>query len=125
MSGRDRPRIFLFHLLVRKWLGVRHATMEGEELIRRILVAEVELLWNGGVGTYIKSSLEKNADVGDRANDNVRVNAVQLKAKVIGEGGNLGLTQPARIEYAMLGARSILMRLITPQVLTPRTMKST
>jgi glutamate dehydrogenase len=77
--------------------------MEGEELIRRILVAEVELLWNGGVGTYIKSSLEKNADVGDRTNDNVRVNASQLKAKVIGEGGNLGLTQPARIEYAMAG----------------------
>ncbi|RLB67624.1 MAG: NAD-glutamate dehydrogenase [Deltaproteobacteria bacterium] len=88
---------------VRKWLGVRHATMEGEELIRRLLVAEMELLWNGGVGTYIKSSLEKNADVGDRANDNVRVNASQLKAKVIGEGGNLGLTQPARIEYAMAG----------------------
>ncbi len=88
---------------VQKWLGVRHATMEGEELIRRLLIAEVELLWNGGVGTYIKSSLEKNADVGDRANDNVRVNASQLKAKVIGEGGNLGLTQPARIEYAILG----------------------
>lgn len=88
---------------VRKWLGVRHATMEGDELIRRILAAEFELLWNGGIGTYIKSSLEKNADVGDRANDNVRVNALQVKAKVIGEGGNLGLTQAARIEYAMAG----------------------
>ena len=88
---------------VQKWLGVRHATMEGEELIRRLLVAEVELLWNGGIGTYVKSSLEKNADVGDRANDNVRVNALQIKAKVIGEGGNLGLTQVARIEYAIAG----------------------
>ncbi|MBW2689990.1 MAG: NAD-glutamate dehydrogenase, partial [Deltaproteobacteria bacterium] len=98
-SSKDIP----LSSAVRKWLGVRHSTMEGEELIRRLLVAEVELLWNGGVGTYIKSSLEKNADVGDRANDNVRVNASQLKAKVIGEGGNLGLTQPARIEYAMAG----------------------
>ncbi len=88
---------------VQKWLGVRHSSMEGEELIRRLLTAEVELLWNGGIGTYIKSSLEKNADVGDRANDNVRVSAPQVKAKVIGEGGNLGLTQPGRIEYSMCG----------------------
>jgi glutamate dehydrogenase len=88
---------------VQKWLGVRYATMEGEELIRRLLLAEVELLWNGGIGTYVKSSQEKNADVGDRANDNVRISANQLKAKVIGEGGNLGLTQPARIEYAICG----------------------
>ena len=88
---------------IRKWLGVRHATMEGDELIRRLLLADVELLWNGGIGTYVKSSLEKNADVGDRANDNVRVSASQVRAKVIGEGGNLGLTQPGRIEYAMCG----------------------
>ncbi len=98
-STRDIP----LSPAVRKWLGVRHATMEGEELIRRLLVAEVDLLWNGGIGTYVKSSLEKNADVGDRANDNVRVNALQVKARVIGEGGNLGLTQAARIEYAMAG----------------------
>jgi glutamate dehydrogenase len=88
---------------VRKWLGVRHTTMEGEELIRRLLIAEVGLLWNGGIGTYVRSSMEKNADVGDRANDNVRVNSLQIKAQVIGEGGNLGLTQLARIEYAMAG----------------------
>ncbi len=80
---------------VRKLLAVRHATMEGDELIRRLLLADVELLWNGGIGTYIKSSQEKNADVGDRANDNVRVSATEVKAKVIGEGGNLGL-DPAR-----------------------------
>jgi glutamate dehydrogenase len=77
--------------------------MEGEELIKRILQAEVELLWNGGIGTYVRASSEKNADVGDRSNDNVRVVANQLKAKVIGEGGNLGFTQLARIEYAMAG----------------------
>ncbi|MDH3999244.1 MAG: NAD-glutamate dehydrogenase, partial [Desulfuromonadales bacterium] len=88
---------------VRQWLGVRHSSMDGEELIRRLLSAEAELLWNGGIGTYVKSSLEKNADVGDRANDNVRINATQLKVKVLGEGGNLGFTQPARIEYALNG----------------------
>ncbi len=88
---------------IKALLGVRHATMEGDELIRRLLTAEVDLLWNGGIGTYIKSSLEKNADVGDRANDNLRVNAAQVRAKVIGEGGNLGLTQQGRIEYAMSG----------------------
>jgi glutamate dehydrogenase len=88
---------------IKKWLGVRHSTMEGDELVKRLLLADVELLWNGGIGTYIKSSLEKNADVGDRANDNVRVSASQVKTKVIGEGGNLGLTQPGRIEYAISG----------------------
>ncbi len=88
---------------IRKLLGVRYATMEGDELIRRLLLADVELLWNGGIGTYIKSSQEKHADVGDRANDNVRVSATEVKAKVIGEGGNLGLTQPGRIEYAACG----------------------
>ena len=88
---------------VRNWLGVRHTTMEGDELVRRLLMAEVELLWNGGIGTYVRASTEKNADVGDRANDNVRVTAAQVKAKVIGEGGNLGLTQLARVEYAMAG----------------------
>ncbi len=88
---------------VRKWLGVRHTSMEGDELIRRLLMAEVELLWNGGIGTYIKATNEKNTDVGDRANDNVRVSSSQVRTKVIGEGGNLGLTQPARIEYAMAG----------------------
>jgi len=88
---------------VRKWLGVRHSTIEGDELVRRLLMAEVELLWNGGIGTYVRASTEKNADVGDRANDNVRVTATQVGAKVIGEGGNLGMTQLARVEYAMAG----------------------
>ncbi|MGD9019691.1 MAG: NAD-glutamate dehydrogenase, partial [Desulfuromonadales bacterium] len=88
---------------VRKWLGIRHSTIEGDELVRRLLMAEVELLWNGGIGTYVRASTEKNADVGDRANDNVRVTATQVGAKVIGEGGNLGMTQLARVEYAMAG----------------------
>lgn len=90
-------------LPVRKWLGVRHATMEGDELIRRLLTAEAELLWNGGIGTYVKAGHEKHAEVGDRANDNVRVNANQLQVKVIGEGGNLGFTQAGRIEFSLAG----------------------
>lgn len=90
---------------IRDWLGVRHETLDPDTLIQLLLKAEVDLLWNGGIGTYIKSSSEKNEDVGDHANDNLRINGNQLQAKVVGEGGNLGMTQPARIEYAMQGGR--------------------
>ena len=68
-----------------------------------LLGAEVDLLWNGGIGTYVKASCEKQEDAGDRNNDVVRVNAPQLRAKVIGEGGNLGFTQKGRMEYALNG----------------------
>jgi glutamate dehydrogenase len=74
-----------------------------DQLISAILAAPVDLLWNGGIGTYIKASNETHADAGDRANDAVRIDASQLRAKVVAEGGNLGLTQSARIEYAMGG----------------------
>ncbi|MFC4058105.1 NAD-glutamate dehydrogenase [Planomonospora corallina] len=73
------------------------------ELISAILKAPVDLLWNGGIGTYVKASSESHADVGDKANDGVRVDARDLRCKVVGEGGNLGLTQLARIEYALGG----------------------
>lgn len=73
------------------------------ELINRLLKAPVDLLWNGGVGTYIKGSTESHADVGDKANDTLRVNGGELRCKVIGEGGNLGMTQLGRIEYALNG----------------------
>jgi glutamate dehydrogenase len=73
------------------------------ELIRVILRAPVDLLWNGGIGTYVKSTEESHADVGDKSNDGVRVNGGQVRAKVIGEGGNLGLTQRGRVEYALTG----------------------
>jgi glutamate dehydrogenase len=72
-------------------------------LISAILTAPVDLLWNGGIGTYVKATGQSNADVGDRSNDAVRVDAAQLRAKVVGEGGNLGLTQEARIEFALAG----------------------
>ena len=71
----------------------------GEEMIRRLLTAKVDLLYNGGIGTYVKASSEDDSDVGDRANDRVRVDAREVRARVIGEGGNLGMTQKARLEY--------------------------
>ena len=74
-----------------------------DQLIASILAAPVDLLWNGGIGTYVKASNQSHADVGDRSNDAVRIDASQLRAKVVGEGGNLGLTQEARIEYSLAG----------------------
>jgi glutamate dehydrogenase len=75
------------------------------ELIQAMLLAEVELLWFGGIGTYVKAESESHLDVGDRANDSLRVNGEELRAKVIGEGANLGVTQLGRIEYGMAGGR--------------------
>ncbi|MGZ8916141.1 MAG: NAD-glutamate dehydrogenase domain-containing protein, partial [Methylobacter sp.] len=90
---------------LKKWLGIRYKSLDGESLIRYLLTAPVELLWLGGIGTYVKASTEKNEDVGDRANDNVRVDAKDLSATVVGEGANLGFTQKARIEYSLGGGR--------------------
>ena len=90
---------------LRKWLGIRYKTLDGATLIRYLLTAQVELLWLGGIGTYVKASTEKNEEVGDRNNDEVRVDAAQLRAKVVGEGANLGFTQKARIEYGLAGGR--------------------
>lgn len=73
------------------------------ELIKYLLKAKVDLLWNGGIGTYVKSSEETDTDVGDRANDSLRINGKDLRCKVIGEGGNLGFTQRGRIEYVLNG----------------------
>ncbi|MBI2944012.1 MAG: NAD-glutamate dehydrogenase [Candidatus Wallbacteria bacterium] len=89
----------------RELIGIEAQTVNGEELIRCILRAKCDLLWNGGIGTYIKSSRETNLDVGDKANDEVRVNGAQVRALVVGEGGNLGATQLGRIEYARKGGR--------------------
>ena len=75
------------------------------ELVRAILLAPVDLLWNGGIGTYVKASDESHADAGDKANDPVRVDGGRLRVKVVGEGGNLGLTQRGRIEFARAGGR--------------------
>ncbi len=79
--------------------------MTPAELMRAVLLARVDLLWNGGIGTYIKGAAESNADAGDRANDAIRVNGGQLRVRVVGEGGNLGCTQLGRIEAAQRGVR--------------------
>ncbi len=90
---------------VRAALGIGdHVTaLAPDELISAVLAAPVDLLWNGGIGTYIKATSQTHADAGDRSNDGVRADASQVRAKVIGEGGNLGMTQAARIEYALAG----------------------
>jgi glutamate dehydrogenase len=90
---------------MKKWLNTRQLTMTPNELIHNVLKMPVDLIWNGGIGTYIKSSKESHSDVGDRANDSLRVNGKDVKAKIIGEGGNLGLTQLGRIEFAANGGR--------------------
>ncbi len=86
-------------------LGLDRDTFTPQELIRAILCMPVDLLWNGGIGTYVKATEETNLDVGDRANDAVRVNGRDLRCKVLGEGGNLGVSQRGRIEYALNGGR--------------------
>jgi glutamate dehydrogenase len=80
-------------------------SMAPNDLLRAILRAPVDLLWNGGIGTYVKASTESNAEVGDKANDAIRVDGADLRARCVGEGGNLGLTQRGRIEYAAAGGR--------------------
>jgi glutamate dehydrogenase len=90
---------------VREALGLKSDVehLAPNELMSAILKAPVDLLWNGGIGTYVKSSAETDADVGDRANNGLRVNGADLRCKVVGEGGNLGMTQKGRIEAAQRG----------------------
>jgi glutamate dehydrogenase len=90
---------------VREMLDVEAESMTPTELINAMLKAEVDLLWNGGIGTYVKASSESNAEVGDRANDALRAHGDELRCRVVGEGGNLGFTQRGRIEYALRGGR--------------------
>ncbi|MGN6754236.1 MAG: NAD-glutamate dehydrogenase [Intrasporangium sp.] len=81
------------------------ASLTPAELMRAILEAPVDLLWNGGIGTYVKASSETNGEIGDRANDSIRINGADLRCKVVGEGGNLGMSQLGRIEAALAGVR--------------------
>ena len=90
---------------VRRTLSISAESMTPTELVNAILKAPVDLLYNGGIGTYVKASSETHVQVGDRANDTLRVNGRELRCKVVGEGGNLGCTQLGRIEYAMGGGR--------------------
>ncbi len=86
-----------------KRLDISESELQPDELIRAILGADIDLIWNGGIGTYVKSSDESHADVGDRGSESVRLNGSQLRAKVFGEGGNLGMTQLGRIEFCQNG----------------------
>jgi glutamate dehydrogenase len=88
---------------IRAKLGIKSERLTPAEVMQAILKAEVDLLWFGGIGTYVKASSESHGDAGDRANDAVRIDATQIRAKVVGEGANLGVTQRARIEYALKG----------------------
>jgi glutamate dehydrogenase len=90
---------------MRKALGIEAQRLSPAELIQAILRAPVDLLWNGGIGTVVKASHESDADAEDRSSDGIRVDARDLRCRVVGEGGNLGFTQAARIEYARCGGR--------------------
>ncbi len=90
---------------VRTMLGVEVEEMSADEVVTAILHMEADLLWNGGIGTYVKASYETDRDAGDPANDALRVNADELRFRVVGEGGNLGFTQAARVEFSSKGGR--------------------
>jgi glutamate dehydrogenase len=90
---------------VRAALGIESQMLRPADLVKAVLRAPVDLLWNGGIGTYVKASTETHGDVGDKANDAVRIDATELRARVVGEGGNLGFTQRGRIEFALAGGR--------------------
>ena len=90
---------------VQEMLDITDAALSGQDLIQAILKMPADLFWNGGVGTYVKASGETHAQVGDSSNNAVRIDASDLRARVVGEGGNLGFTQLARVEYALAGGR--------------------
>ncbi|MCP4326859.1 MAG: NAD-glutamate dehydrogenase [Alphaproteobacteria bacterium] len=90
---------------IKALLGMTKDNVAPNELMTAILTADVDLLWFGGIGTYVKSDSQSNADAGDRANDGIRINGKDVRAKVVGEGANLGVTQLGRIEYALAGGR--------------------
>jgi len=90
---------------VQEMLGLAVEEAAPEEIMRAILRMKVDLIWNGGIGTYFKSSTESNADVGDTANDGARVSANEIRARIVGEGANLAFTQKARIEASLAGVR--------------------
>lgn len=88
---------------MRERFGIDAPRLTPNALIAALLKAPVDLLWNGGIGTYVKASTQSHAEVGDKTNDSVRVDGRELRCRVVAEGGNLGMTQPARVEYALKG----------------------
>ncbi len=110
---------------MRKLLDLDGPAVSGEEMIRKVLAARVDLLYNGGIGTYVKATSETDTEVGDRTNDRVRVDGKDVRARVLGEGGNLGLTQKGRLEYWTRGGASTPTRWTTRAASTPPTTRST
>ncbi len=102
--SRDQKSIKLSKK-AREVLGIDEKEVEPDALVSAIMKAPVDLIWFGGIGTYIKAETESNADVGDPANDALRVNAGEVRAKVVGEGANLGVTQAGRIAFSLAGGR--------------------
>ena len=90
---------------MRERFAIEEERLTPTALMKALLKAQVDLWWNGGIGTYVKSSTESHTEVGDKANDSVRIDGCELRAKVVGEGGNLGMTQLSRVEYALAGGR--------------------
>ncbi len=110
---------------MRKVAGLDADSATPAELMRALLKADIDLLWFGGIGTYVKAASQGNADAGDRANDAIRVNGADIRAKVIGEGANLGCTQLGRVEYASAGRTHQHRRdRQTPPASTPPTTRS-
>jgi glutamate dehydrogenase len=89
--------------LMKKLFDIQADSLTPTDFINALLKAPIDLIWNGGIGTYVKSSSESHADVGDKSNDSLRVNGNELRCKVFGEGGNLGMTQRGRVEYCLAG----------------------
>jgi glutamate dehydrogenase len=106
-------------------IGSEAVEMPPGDLLQAILRAPVDLLWNGGIGTYVKASAESHADVGDRANDAIRVNGNDLRCRVVGEGGNLGLPSSAGSRPRCTACTSTPTPSTTPPASTPPTTRST
>ena len=91
--------------IMKEKFGIEESSLSPNEFLNALLKAEVDLFWNGGIGTYMKAESENHAQIGDKANDGIRVNGTEFGARIVGEGGNLGCTQLGRIEYAKKGGR--------------------
>ncbi|MCG8413365.1 MAG: NAD-glutamate dehydrogenase, partial [Pseudomonadales bacterium] len=92
---------------MKKRFAIEHDALTPDQFIHHLLQSPVDLIWNGGIGTYVKASSESHGEVGDKTNDVLRINGSDLRCRVVGEGGNLGLTQAARIEYGLNGGISV------------------
>jgi glutamate dehydrogenase len=97
-------------------LSITASELTPQDLLKAILKAPVDLLYNGGIGTYVKAAQQRHAEAGDRANDPIRVNGAELRCKVVAEGGNLGFTQLGRVEYAQKGADGSGGRIFTDAI---------